>query len=67
MKLCGVYRVQGKRDYRGHPPDTEFIALLEPRAEYRAVMRGSIEKLGTVVPQPQNFKLPHGWLNEEEL
>lgn len=62
MKTCGVYRVTGKRDYRGHTPGTEFAALIEPRAEYRAVMRGSIEKIGTVVPEPGPFTFPQGWL-----
>jgi hypothetical protein len=62
VKQCGVYRVLGKRDFRGHTPGTEFPALLPPQQERRAVMRGSIEKIGTVVPAPGPFAFPEGWL-----
>ena len=59
-----MYRVTGKREYRGHPEGTEFVALIDPRAEARAVQRGDIERTGTTVPRPQSFTLPRGWLEE---
>lgn len=62
MKECGVYRVTGLRDYRAHPHGAEFVALIDPKAERRAVDRGAIERIGTTVPAPQNFELPRGWL-----
>jgi hypothetical protein len=62
VKECGVYRVLDKRDYRAHKQGEEFVALLDPKAEARAIMRGSIERLGTVVPRPQTFTFPDGWL-----
>lgn len=64
MKECGVYRVVDKRDYRGHKQGEEFVALLEPLAEKRAVLRGSIERIGTIVPRPGNYVFPEGWLPE---
>jgi hypothetical protein len=62
VKECGVYRVVDKRDYRAHKQGEEFVALLDPKAEHRAVMRGSIERIGTVVPRPENYMFPDGWL-----
>ena len=62
MKECGVYRVMGRRDFRGHTPGTEFTAQLPPQQERRAVYRGSIEKIGTVVAAPGPFSFPEGWL-----
>lgn len=62
MKECGVYLVTGVRDYRGHVEGTEFVALIDPKAERRAVERGAIERIGTMVPRPQDFVLPRGWL-----
>lgn len=62
MKECGLYRVVDKRDYRGHKQGDEFVALLERNAERRAVMRGSIERLGTVYPTVENYTFPRGWL-----
>lgn len=64
MKQCGVYVVVGKRDYRGHKHGEEFVALLEPHAERRAIVRGSIERVGTIVPRPAKFTFPDGWLQE---
>lgn len=58
MKECGVYRVLGKRDYRGHKPGDEFVALLDMKAEGRAIQRGSIERIGTEVPRPKNYTFP---------
>lgn len=57
-----MYRVTGRRDYRGHPTGTEFVALIDPKAERRAVDRGDIERIATTVPRAQNFTLPAGWL-----
>lgn len=57
-----MYRVTGQRDYRGHPEGMEFVALLDPKAEHRAVMRGSIERIGTTVPKPGKHRFPNGWL-----
>lgn len=61
-----LYRVLGKRAYRGHEPGTEFPARLETNAERRAIMRGSIERIGTVVLRPEKYKFPRGWLEPEE-
>lgn len=60
-----MYRVLGKRDYRGHVPGTIFPALLDPKAEGRAVDRGSIERIGTVEPCPGDHTLPVGWLERK--
>jgi hypothetical protein len=53
--------VVDKRDYRGHEQGTEFVARIEPRAEYRAVMRGAIVKVGTTTPTVGTFAYPEGW------
>lgn len=60
-KLCGVYRVLGKRDFRGHAPDEVFAAQLEPRQERRAVDRGSIQKVGDINEFATTFTLPRGF------
>lgn len=65
MKECGVYQVIDRRDYRGHKQGEEFVALLEPAAERRAIHRGSITRIGTVVPRPETFTFPEGWLQPE--
>jgi hypothetical protein len=58
---CGVYRVLDKRAYRGHEQGEEFVSRLDSRAEYRAVQRGSIACIGTVVPRVPEFTYPDGW------
>jgi hypothetical protein len=58
---AGVYQVIDKRDYRAHKQGEEFTARLDPRAERRAIDRGSIIKLGTVIPKPKRFTLPEDW------
>lgn len=60
----GVYRVTGRREYRGHAPGTLFEALLDPAVEQRAVARGDIQLLRRVTPdlQPGSFTFPDGWL-----
>lgn len=66
MRECGLYRVVDKRDYRGHSTGTEFPARLDPRAEHRAILRGSIVRLGTVNPRPDNYTFPSGWLGDPD-
>lgn len=63
----GVYRVSGRRAYRGHKPGEIFPALLEREAERRALERGDIELLERLVPAlaAGSFKLPRGWLRKE--
>lgn len=65
MNECGFFRVVGNRAYRGHEPGEEFPARLEPRAEYRAVQRGSIVRIGSVLPKPEHYVFPRGWLPHE--
>lgn len=62
MSECGLYRVIDTRDYRGHKQGTEFPARLETNAERRAIMRGSIERIGTVTLKPEEYIFPDGWL-----
>lgn len=62
--LYGVYRVTGKRQYRGHDPGTTFEAILDRGAEQRAVARGDIELIRHVQPglAPGSYRLPPDWL-----
>lgn len=60
-KECGVYRVLGKRDYRAHKQGDEFVAQLDPKSEYRAVMRGAIERAGSVTATVGEHTRPDGW------
>lgn len=55
-----VYQVTGQLDYRGHRPGTRFEATLDPRAEQRAVNRGSIRLLERSTPmlEPGSYTLP---------
>lgn len=66
MSDLGLYRVIGKRDYRGHPQGTEFPARLDPRAARRAITRGSIAYLGPTTLEPQGFTFPQGWLRDHQ-
>jgi hypothetical protein len=61
----GRYKVVSKRDYRGHPTDTEFVARLEANAERRAMDRGAIMLLARVTPalEPGSFTFPTDWLS----
>ena len=63
MSECGLYQVVDRRDFRGHSTGTEFPARLDPRQERRAVQRGSIVRLGSVTPRPENYTFPEGWLS----
>jgi hypothetical protein len=59
----GRYRVSGRRGYRGHLPGAVFEAYLDPRAEARAIGRGSItllERIPADLP-PGSYRLPTGW------
>jgi hypothetical protein len=62
----GVYRVIGRRAYRGHEPGTEFHAYIDPGAEWRAIGRGDIELLERLEPalSAGSFTLPGDWLRE---
>ena len=63
MREYGVYRVTGRRQYRGHDPGTTFEAALDRAAEQRAVARGDIELLERVTPDltPGSFVLSDKW------
>ena len=55
--------VIGTRAYRGHDPGQDFYAVLDPRAEQRAVARGAIRVLDRLEPVlPDNYELPRGWV-----
>lgn len=59
----GVYKVSGRRAYRGHEPGDIFEAQLDRNAERRAITRGDIRLLELVVPGlPPDYELPRGWL-----
>lgn len=64
----GLYRVTGKRRYRGHEPGTEFQARLERNAEQRAIARGDITLLDRLTPalEPGSWQLPISWHSTEE-
>lgn len=59
----GVYKVTGKRRYRGHATGAVFIARLGRHAERRAVERGDIEVLDRIEPdlEPGSYALPAQW------
>lgn len=59
----GVYEVTGTFAYRGHKPGTRFEALLDQKAEQRAIARGDIRLVERVTPSivPGSFRLPDGW------
>ena len=63
-EIFGLYRVTGRRVYRGHAPGMTFTAKLPPEAERRAVYRGDIALLQRIIPalQPDSFRFPEGWL-----
>jgi len=66
VKVAGRYLVSGQLGYRGHSPGTEFVEVLDPNVERRAVDRGSIVLLERVTPalQQGSYRLPKGWLDE---
>ena len=67
MNELGVYRVVGRRAYRGHEPGEVFEARLDRNAEIRAVNRGSIVLLERVRPDlpAGKYRLPVGWPGTE--
>lgn len=64
----GIYRVTGRRDYRGHRPGEVFEALLDTGAERRAIGRRDITLIRRITPsiQPGSYRLPHGWLTTQQ-
>lgn len=59
----GVYRVIGRREYRGHKTGSTFHARLDRNAEQRAIQRRDIELVGHVTPEvPPDHTFPEGWL-----
>ena len=64
--VSGRYKVIDKRDFRGHPQGTEFVARLEANQERRALARGAITLLARVTPalEPGTYTFPDGWLKE---
>lgn len=68
MRSGGLYEVTKRRSYRGHAPGSRFEAVLDPRAEARAIARGDIVRLERITPslRPGSYALPHGWLNQTE-
>ena len=69
MKVGGKYRVVSQRRYRGHQPGDLFEAVLDDRAEARAIGRGDIVLLERVTPalQPGSWTLPkeaNRWRND---
>lgn len=62
--IHGLWRVCGRRIYRGHEPGMEFEASLNAGAAGRAVRRGDIVLLEQFIPAlPENYSLPEGWTN----
>lgn len=60
--IHGVWKVTGKRVYRGHQPGTEFEETLSASPAARAVARGDIQLLEQIVPAvPEEHALPEGW------
>ena len=58
----GVYKVTGRRIYRGHAPGETFEARIPASVEKRAVDRGDIVVLDRVNPDlPAEWELPKGW------
>jgi hypothetical protein len=67
MRFVGLYRVVGKRAYRGHAPGVEFWARLDVNAERRALDRGDIVLLERLIPrvEPDSFVFPDDWLRDD--
>jgi hypothetical protein len=62
--IHGLWRVSGRRAYRGHEPGSEpFEASLNESVAARAINRGDIELLEEFLPAlPAEFCLPEGWI-----
>lgn len=65
--VYGRYEVLDKRDFRGHPQGTQFVARLEANQERRAIARGAIQLLARVTPalEPGTYGFSTSWLKEE--
>lgn len=63
MNSYAVYKVTGKRAYRGHKPGDTFEARLDPAAEARAVQRGDIVALERIeiTLVKGSYALPKDW------
>jgi hypothetical protein len=68
MTTHGLYRVTGRRAYRGHQPGQTFEANLQRNAERRAIVRGDIQLLKRVTPSLRHgsFRLPAGWVRDHD-
>lgn len=61
--IHGLWKVTGKRGYRGSEPGEEFEAALNPNAARRAIDRGDIALVEEFIPcVPDGAQLPEGWL-----
>jgi len=59
----GLWRVSGKRVYRGHEPGEEFEASLDSDAAGLAIRRGDLLLLEEFTATlPDMFELPKGWV-----
>lgn len=57
-----VYKVVGRRRYRGHEPGDTFEARLEPDQERRAINRGDIALVQRIESTlPDGYQLPKDW------
>lgn len=58
----GLYKVTGRRQYRGHEPGTRFEARPDAAIQ-RAINRGDISLIEYVNPRlpDDGFWLPHDW------
>lgn len=63
MKVYGRYRISGRREFRGHAPDSLVVMGLDELAEQRARARGDITLIERIEPEvPPGYELPQGWL-----
>lgn len=62
-----LYQVVGRRSYRRHKPGDTFEAVLDARAEARAVGRGAIRLVRRGNPSlPETYAFPAGWLTHTQ-
>ena len=58
----GVWKVTGRRIYRGHEPGVTFEASIPTTVAARAVARGDVTLLEEILPLlPEEHCLPEGW------
>lgn len=64
----GLYKVVGSRCYRGHQPGDLFEAILDNRAEARAIGRGDIELVDRIrfTVKPGSYRLPRKETTSDE-